>query len=177
MATKLQKKLAQFTDRMTSSHPISNHGKNDCGEAIDPMTLSHRINTIKKRTLNNSIAILLRSYTRAIQKQEQIHGSLFQAKTKAVCLTEVDGVSPSWSQSRYEAIINLSYPEKEYPQVCFDYIHANPVKHGLAENIEDWEFSSAKDYARIRNGSLIDREKANEFGLVYSSDDLKSSDE
>lgn len=35
------------------------------------------------KTFNNGLAILLRSYTRAIHKQQNITGSLFQQKTKA----------------------------------------------------------------------------------------------
>ena len=166
------------TDRMTRSHPIS---KAAAGGFIDPMICSHRIN--KQRSLNNSIAILLRSYTRAIQKQENLHGSLFQAKTKAICLTKPDGISPAWFQTRYGTIINVDHPEKAYPQACFDYIHANPVKDGLVEKVTEWEFSSALDYSGERKGKLVNKERAKEFGLefnysgYYSSDDFESSDE
>src|SRR5687768_6127634 len=40
----------------------------------------------RKPTLNNALAILLRSYTRALQIQEGFSGSLFQQKTKAKSL-------------------------------------------------------------------------------------------
>jgi putative transposase len=43
-------------------------------EITHPMTIHPNNN---KRTQNNSIAILLRSYTRAIQKQDLIKGNLF----------------------------------------------------------------------------------------------------
>lgn len=39
-------------------------------------------------TINAGIGILLRSYTRAIQKQQNITGSLFQQKTKAKKLSD-----------------------------------------------------------------------------------------
>jgi len=130
----------------------------------EQMTESHQLT--KKRSLNNSISILLRSYARAIQKQEKFTGSLFQHRTKSVCLTDVTGVSPAWFQTNYGAIINISVPEKEYPQVCFSYIHQNPVKAHLVQNSEDWEFSSYPDYCGLRNGKLITRERATEFGLV-----------
>ena len=129
------------------------------------VTRSHPVSKSKQRTLNNSIAIMLRSYTRAIQKQENRTGSLFQMQTKAICLTQVDGVSPAWFQSEYGTIINVAFPEKEYPQVCFDYIHSNPVNHGLVSNIEDWEFSSARDYAGMRCGRIIDKNRTKEFGI------------
>ncbi len=132
-------------------------------EISERVTESHQLT--KTRTLNDSISILLRSYTRAIQKQEKITGSIFQHRTKAVCLTDVTGVSPAWFQSNYGTIINITDPEKEYPQVCFNYIHQNPVKSRLVKNPEDWEFSSYPDYYGLRSGKLINRERAAEFGL------------
>lgn len=134
-------------------------------ERIEQVTPSHLLN--KTRSFNDSIAILLRSYTRAIQKQENRTGSLFQNRTKAICLTCNEGISPAWFQSKYGAMIHVDFPEKAYPQVCFDYIHANPVKDMLVSEMEEWEFSSARDYAGLRNGTLVNKERANEFGLVY----------
>jgi putative transposase len=132
-------------------------------EISEQVTESHQLT--KTRTLNDSISIMLRSYTRAIQKQENITGSIFQHRTKAVCLTDVTGISPAWFQSNYGTIINITDPEKEYPQVCFNYIHQNPVKSRLVKNPEDWEFSSYPDYCGLRSGKLINRESAAEFGL------------
>jgi putative transposase len=122
----------------------------------------------KKRTLNDSISIMLRSYTRAIQIQENMTGSLFQNRTKATCLTQIEGLSPNWFQSSFGTIVNISNPQKDYPQVCFDYIHCNPVKDKLVNRSEDWEFSSAPDYAGLRNGQMINKERASEFGLIYT---------
>ncbi len=119
----------------------------------------------RKRALNDSISIMLRSYTRAIQKQENITGSLFQHRTKSVCLTDISGVTPAWFQTEYGTEINIIDPEKEYPQVCFNYIHQNPVNAKLAIKPEDWEFSSFQDYSGIRNGKLINRNRTAEFGL------------
>ncbi|WP_159517125.1 hypothetical protein [Sunxiuqinia indica] len=110
---------------------------------------------------------MLRSYTRAIQKQENKTGSLFQKRTKATCLTQIDKIAPAWFQSNYGAIINTSFPEREYTQVCFNYIHGNPVKDGLTRKPPDSEFSSARDYSALRSGKIINKERANEFGLVY----------
>jgi putative transposase len=120
---------------------------------------------IGKRSLNDSVSIMLRSYTRAIQKQNNITGSLFQHRTKAVCLTEIYGITPAWFQTNYGTVINIIDPEKEYPQVCFNYIHQNPVKSGLVKSPLDWEFSSYADHAGNRNGKLINRERTKEFGL------------
>jgi len=35
-----------------------------------------------------------------------------------------------------------------------DYIHHNPVKSGLVQNAEDWQWSSAADYAADTNGVI-----------------------
>jgi putative transposase len=132
-------------------------------EISEKVTGSHHLT--RTRTLNDSISILLRSYTRAIQRQEKLTGSLFQHRTKSVCLTDVTGVSPAWFQTNYGTIINIPDAEKEYPQVCFNYIHQNPVNARLVKNAEDWEFSSYQDYCGLRNGKIINRKRANEFGV------------
>jgi len=129
----------------------------------DKMTPSHLITTNKKRTFNNSIAIMLRSYTRAINKQENASGSLFKAHTKAECINCHKGITPSFIMQDAVTKINYQNSEKQYPQVCFNYIHNNPVKAGLVRNAIDWEFSSAKDYAGIRNGKLINKDVALEY--------------
>ncbi|MCX6237882.1 MAG: hypothetical protein NTY07_10065 [Bacteroidia bacterium] len=43
----------------------------------------------KVRTINDSIGLLLLSYTRAINKQEKMSGSLFRNPTKAECITKL----------------------------------------------------------------------------------------
>jgi len=130
----------------------------------EQVTESHQFT--RTRSINDSISILLRSYTRAVQKQENITGSLFQHRTKAACLTEIDGITPAWFQTAFNTIINIPEPEKEYPQVCFNYIHMNPVDAGLVKKPEEWAFSSYRDHAGLRDGKLINRERVKEFGLV-----------
>jgi putative transposase len=122
----------------------------------------------KSRTLNDSIGLLLRSYTRAINNQENRTGSLFRNPTKAECITKWDGNTPTYFNTAFGAQINVHFPEKEYPQVCFNYIHNNPVKAGLVKNAEEWEFSSYRDYFGLRNGKLINRQRANEFVVFFS---------
>jgi putative transposase len=134
------------THRVTSSHPVS-----------------------KTQSFNQSIAVLLRSYTRAINKQENINCSLFREGTNAECLSKSDGITPSFFNSRVGTIINVPVPEKEYPQVCFNYIHNNPVNAGLVKNPEDWEFSSYRDHCGLRNGKLINPERTKELGLKIST--------
>ncbi len=38
------------------------------------------------------------------------------------------------------------------------YIHANPVKDGLADLPEDWEYSNYLDWIGLRSGALVNRE-------------------
>ncbi len=133
-------------------------------EIIQGFTQSEALNikqkeTLTTRSLNHSIGIMLRSYTRAINKQEGLSGSLFRKETKAECINCPKGMTPSFIKSK----INIQYPEKQYPQVCFEYIHQNPVKAKMVKNETDWEFSSAKDYANMRNWKLINKELALEY--------------
>ncbi|MDA3778747.1 MAG: hypothetical protein PF487_00705, partial [Bacteroidales bacterium] len=51
-------------------------------------------------------------------------------------------------------------------QVCFNYIHQNPVKAGLVKNAVDWEFSSAVDYAGLRDGKLVNKPLAKEYFMI-----------
>lgn len=120
----------------------------------------------RERDFNHSIAILLRSYTRAINNQENRTGSLFQMSTKAKCLTDNSLNSPAWFSSSFGTIINIEDSTKSYPQVCFSYIHSNPVDGKLVERPEDWEFSSYRDVIGLRKGSLINLNCVQEFGFV-----------
>lgn len=131
---------------------------------IDSLSRREAIN--KLRTINESIGFLIRSYTQAINKQYGKSGSLFRPHTKAECLTKSNGITPSFYNTEFGTQINTHPIEEEYPQVCFDYIHQNPVKAGLVAKSEDWEFSSYRDYYGFRNGSLIDKNAAREYGIL-----------
>ncbi len=110
---------------------------------------------------------MLRSYTRAINIQENFSGKLFREKTKAECINCPDNLFDKndfmWSHT-----MDTHLPEKQYPQVCFDYIHQNPVKANMVKKETDYEFSSARDYAGLRNDKLIN--KAVIFGYIDFSD-------
>lgn len=127
------------------------------------VTQSHPVS--KNRSLNDSIAILLRSYTRAINKQEKRSGNLFRESTKAECLSKIDGITPSFFNTSQGAIIQVDNPEEEYPKVCFNYIHQNPLKANLVTYAGDWQYSSYRDVMGLRNGTLINREFIDELGL------------
>ena len=52
---------------------------------------------------------------------------------------------------------NVIEPSVVYQQI--EYLHNNPVRRGLCERPEDWLWSSAVDYARMRAGPLrLDRQ-------------------
>jgi putative transposase len=132
------------SDGVTSSHPVTN----------------------KLRSLNDSIGIMLRSYTRAVNIQENRTGNLFREETKSICLNEIKGISSNWFTSFGVTFMNVVIPEFQYPQVSFNYIHNNPVKSGLVANPEEWEFSSYADLKGLRNGKLVKRERVAELGLI-----------
>lgn len=92
--------------------------------------------------LKDGFRQLLSSYTQAINQQEGRSGSLFRQKTKAKLLENSD---------------------KRYPFSCFHYIHQNPLRAKLVGKMEEWEFSSFRDYMGIRKGSLCDQEFAFEL--------------
>jgi len=135
-------------------------------DSIDKFGVNWGTSSNFQRTFNKSIAIMLSSYTRAINNQENRNGSLFQITTKAICLSDNSQIAPSWFQTYFGTAVNIPDPEKSYPQVCFNYIHENPVKSKLAAKTEDWEFSSYRDYTGLRNGSLVNKERSSEFGLT-----------
>ena len=94
------------------------------------------------KQISNRIAVLLRSYTRAVNIQENRSGSLFQQKTKAKCLNE------------------LNTSRNNHISACFHYIHQNPLNAGIVNKLEDWKYSSFLDYAGLRNGTLCNKELA-----------------
>jgi putative transposase len=115
------------------------------------VTDEHCNQTIKQGNLTldpvtNSIRKLLSSYTRIYNGRYNKTGSLFRQKTKA-------------NQLSAEKHIH-SNDKNDYYLNCFHYIHQNPLKAGLVIKLEDWEFSSFKDYAGMRNGTLINKKLA-----------------
>lgn len=109
-------------------------------------------NNFYEEKFSNGFRILLSSYTKAINIQEKRTGSLFQQNSKAKCLTALG-----------------NYKSNNYGLVCFNYIHQNPVNAGLVSKMEDWEFSSFRDYAGMRKGTMCNKNLASEFLGIPSS--------
>lgn len=84
---------------------------------------------IKMHDLERKIGTLQSSYTRAINNQEGRVGSLFQAKFKVIEIIDTTQA------------IN-----------CFNYIHRNPLKAGLVEDITLWRYSSFNEYFSMQDG-------------------------
>jgi len=121
--------------------------------------------TPKKETIIQSIAIMLRSYTRAINKQENRSGSLFRPHTKAICLTELKGITPSFVDTKTGTMIYRRIAENSYPSVCFNYIHQNPVVAKLVDKPEDWQYSSALHYTGIIDDGITNKKWAHKLGF------------
>jgi putative transposase len=133
---------------------------------------SHPVDALPPRmiTLNESIGIMLRSYTRAINKLENRSGSLFREETKARCLTKPCIVKPLWNVKSGVAVFWRDLEEYQYPAVCFRYIHNNPVSAGLVMEPDQWEFSSFKEIKENRENNrennrlyIVNIEKARRF--------------
>lgn len=125
---------------------------------MEAVAASQRLNTPPRRTLNDSIAILLRSYTRAINVQENRSGSLFRKETKAKDGWEDITLPPS--HPNYGKLLQNW---ELYGASCFGYIHDNPVKARLVAKTVDWPYSSAADFAGLRKGTLCNQELAKEL--------------
>jgi len=114
-----------------------------------------------QQELSHQIRILLSSYTKAFNKQEGRSGSLFRQKTKYKD-GWIDGFITVGSKKEHL----LFRPDNDYARQCLDYIHQNPVKASLVGQPEAWRFSSAKDYAGLRNGTLCNQDLAKELNLI-----------
>ena len=90
------------------------------------------------KTISNAFAIILRSYTRAVNIQENRTGSIFQQKTKARNLIP----EPFEQILRHDGHRRVNL----YPYICLNYIHQNPLEAGIVDKMEEWEFSSFNEY-------------------------------
>ena len=95
--------------------------------------------SFNRQQFSQGIKQLLSSYAKSINKQEGRTGSLFQQKTKGLC---------------------VSNPGENYSLTVFHYIHQNPVRAGLVDRMEDWEFSSFNEYLGHGKFSHCDKQLA-----------------
>jgi putative transposase len=103
--------------------------------------------------ISNGFRLLQSSYAKGINKEFNRSGNLFQQKTKA----------------------RLTNDAKDHSLAAFHYIHQNPKEAGLVKNPEEWAYSSFRDYAGLRKGSLCNREKAYEIFRLAEADVFKTT--
>lgn len=111
-------------------------------------------------SLNEAIGILERSFAAAINKQNETSGALFRQHAKAK-----DGwISEFITETKLNEKKDPRFmPGNDYGYKCLMYLHDNPRVAGLvSENIQ-WKFSSARDYAGLRKGSLCNLELGREL--------------
>ncbi len=109
----------------------------------------------KKANLNYAIGILQRSYSRAINRDRNWFGSLFRKHCKAKDGWIDEFVTLRKTNGKFDYRF---WPGTDYVRQCFAYIHENPTKAGLVKKSTDWIYSSARDYAGTRKGSLCNVE-------------------
>ncbi|MGC4037096.1 MAG: transposase [Chitinophagaceae bacterium] len=97
------------------------------------------IGNLDRNVLSEGIRNLLQTYTKAINVQNKRTGSLFQQNTKAK---------------------HIARGSENYDLICIHYIHQNPIKSELVQKMEDWPYSSFKDYCGLRNGTLCNKQLA-----------------
>jgi REP element-mobilizing transposase RayT len=105
----------------------------------DRTILRKSIGGKEKDILSEGIRNLLQTYSKSINQQNDTTGSLFQQNTKAKAISKGSNL---------------------YDLLCLHYIHQNPMKAKLVEKMEDWEYSSFKDYCGLRQGTLCNKELA-----------------
>jgi putative transposase len=86
------------------------------------------------------------SYTKAFNKRYDRTGTLFEGPYKAIHV-DLDCY-----------LLHLCR-----------YIHANPVKHGLVSDLEQWPYSNYLEWIGARNGRLVDRAFVREHFPVAGS--------
>lgn len=94
-----------------------------------------KIGNIVSSELSNGFRMLQSSFAQVINTERSESGSLFKQKAQA---KEIDDES-----------LNLIH--------VFNYIHQNPVAASLVNVMSEWEFSSYKDFAGLRNGTLCNK--------------------
>lgn len=92
--------------------------------------------------LSKKFGTFLSSYTKAYNKMYKNRGHLWAHNTKAK---------------------QINYTDNDYPLICFRYIHENPKKADLVNNISDWDYSSFKDLMGDRNGTIVNKDLVYEF--------------
>lgn len=95
----------------------------------------HLLINLREAKLSAAMHRFTMSYTNAINRRYQRCGALFQGRFQTRLVDS-----------------------EAYLLQLTRYIHLNPVKAGLVQRTEDWEFSSYQDYVDLRRGTLPQRD-------------------
>lgn len=111
-------------------------------------------------TLNHAIGNVEKSYSKSFNKMTEQTGSVFRknAKAKDGWIDEFITLTNKNGKLDYRFSI-----ENNYGFQCLKYIHDNPTKAGLVSTNTDWKYSSARDYAGLRKGTLCNLELGKEL--------------
>lgn len=99
---------------------------------------------VEMQLVSAAIKHSLSSYTKAYNKMFGRTGSLFVQNTHCK-----------------QIVFDVSSVQGAF--ACFNYIHQNPLQAGIVDIIEQWHYSSFRDYVGLRNGTLCDQKKAYEL--------------
>jgi len=102
-----------------------------------------------QQQIHAALRIMLSSYVRAYNLRYDRRGSLLRAKTKHKP-AYTDFIPNDWDLKE-EIPFTQFIP---YIQVCFRYIHRNPSEAGLVDSPELWKYSSAPDFAGLRDNGI-----------------------
>ncbi|NJN61040.1 MAG: transposase [Coleofasciculaceae cyanobacterium RL_1_1] len=100
----------------------------------------HLLVYLNSEEFSQRMQVFSMAYTKAMNERYERVGSLFQGRFRAI---EVQ--------------------DEAYLLHLTRYIHLNPVKANLVARVEDWEFSSYREYVELRGGTLPCRDRV-EFG-------------
>ena len=90
-----------------------------------------KIKDEKEESIQKAIGLLLSSYTKAINKRYNRHGSLFQSHTKS------------------KEII-----DEQYLLTVITYIHQNPLRAKITNSLEKWKYCSFRSIAKMEFDKL-----------------------
>ena len=90
---------------------------------------------LKMLPISRKLGTLQSSYTQAFNKRFNRSGALFQQRLKRKLATD-------------------------YADICFHYIHQNPIKAGLVRSLGDWPYSSYNDFILPDSKGITNKDKA-----------------
>jgi hypothetical protein len=92
------------------------------------------------------IGVMLSGYSQHMNRKRNTTGSYFQQKTKAISMSEE-------MQRKSCPGDRMAYITRQ-----MHYHHQNPVIAGLVQKMEEWPWSSFRDYAGFRHGTLCNKQ-------------------